>query len=103
MFMPTVIAQKLGKELPVSDEDIIRFMLGKRLHFKPGTSSSYSNLGYVILGKVIEAVSGQSYEDYIKTAILYPLEIYDMQLGYSFPEQKNPLKSGIMSHPTVNL
>ncbi len=92
MFMPTVIAQKLGKELPVSDEDIIRFMLGKRLHFKPGTSSSYSNLGYVILGKVIEAVSGQSYEDYIKTAILYPLEIYDMQLGYSFPEQKNPLE-----------
>lgn len=92
MFMPTVVAEKLGKELPVSDSDIICFMLNKSLHFKPGTSSSYSNLGYVILGKVIEAASGQSYEEYIKTAILYPLEIYDMQLGYSYPEQRNELE-----------
>ena len=92
MFMPTVVAKKLGKDLPVSDEDIISFMLDKRLHFKPGGMSSYSNLGYVILGKVIEQVSKQSYEDYIKGNVLFPLGIYDMQLGNSYLDQLNPLE-----------
>lgn len=92
MFMPSVVAKKLGKDLPVSDEDIISFMLDKRLHFKPGGMSSYSNLGYVILGKVIEQVSNQSYEDYIKGSVLLPLGIYDMQLGNSHLDQLNPLE-----------
>lgn len=92
MFMPQVIAEGLGKSLPVSDEDIICFMLGKRLHFTPGSASSYSNFGYAILGKVIEKVSGQDYEAYIKTNILYPLGIFDMRLGGSYPEERYQLE-----------
>lgn len=92
MFMPQVIARGKGQELPVSDEDIITFMLGKRLHFTPGTFSSYSNLGYAILGKVIEEVSGQDYESYIRTNILYPLGIFDMRLGGSYPEERLQLE-----------
>jgi CubicO group peptidase (beta-lactamase class C family) len=88
MFMPVVIAQGRGQELPVTDCDIISFMLGKRLHFTPGSMSSYSNLGYTILGKVIEEVSGQNYEAYIKTNVLYPLGIFDMRLGASFVEER---------------
>lgn len=57
MFMPQVIAQGRGQDLPVSDTDIISFMLNKRLHFTPGSMSSYSNLGYTILGKVIDRKS----------------------------------------------
>ncbi|PWE00063.1 serine hydrolase domain-containing protein [Marinilabilia rubra] len=84
MFIPHAVARGLKKDLPVDAEDIIQFMLGKRLHFKPGTRSSYSNLGYAILGKVIEKVSGEGYEKYIKTNILYPLGIFDMRLGGSY-------------------
>ncbi|MGQ1946609.1 serine hydrolase domain-containing protein [Geofilum sp. OHC36d9] len=93
MFMPYSIARQTGKELPLKDEDIIEFMLSKRLHFKPGTMAYYSNLGYVVLGKVIEEVTGQDYESYIKTQVLYPLGIYDMQLGGSFPDERLPLES----------
>jgi len=92
MFMPTVIARKLGKSLPINDEDIITFMLDKRLHFKPGTMSSYSNLGYAILSKIIEQVSAQSYETYIKSKVLYPLGIFDMQLGNSYLNERNELE-----------
>ncbi len=92
MFMPTIIARKLGKELPVTDEDIITFMLDKRLHYAPGTMSSYSNLGYAILSKVIERVSGQAYEDYIQSHVLYPLGIFDMQLGDSFLDDRKELE-----------
>lgn len=92
MFMPQVIAEGRGSGLPVSDQDIISFMLGKRLHFTPGTMSSYSNLGYAILGKVIEKVSGQDYETYIKSRVLYPLGIFDMRLGGSYPEERYQLE-----------
>lgn len=92
LFMPYSIARQTGKHLPLTQDDIIEFMLGKRLHFKPGTASYYSNLGYVILGRIIEAVTGQDYESYIKNAILYPLDIYDMQIGGSFMNERLPLE-----------
>jgi CubicO group peptidase (beta-lactamase class C family) len=44
-----------------------------KLNFAPGSKASYSNLGYMVLGAVIEAVSGQSYADYVNEHILNPL------------------------------
>jgi CubicO group peptidase (beta-lactamase class C family) len=92
MFIPHAVARGLDKELPVDGTDIIRYMLGKRLHFKPGTMSSYSNLGYAILGKVIEKASGDDYESYIKTNILYPLGIFDMRVGGSYLTERAELE-----------
>lgn len=83
MFMSHSIAKQMGKELPISIEDIIRFMQVKSMHFNPGTCSVYSNFGYGILGEVIAKASGMPYEDYVKCEVLAPLGIYDMQLGYS--------------------
>lgn len=44
-----------------------------KLKFEPGEKAVYSNLNYMVLGAVIEAVSGQSYETYIAENILEPL------------------------------
>ena len=44
----------------------------KTLSFPPGTSFSYSNMGYGVLGKVIEAVSHLKYEDYVRLHITGP-------------------------------
>jgi CubicO group peptidase (beta-lactamase class C family) len=41
--------------------------------FEPGSKAVYGNLNYMILGAVIEAVSGQTYEEYIVENILAPL------------------------------
>jgi CubicO group peptidase (beta-lactamase class C family) len=41
--------------------------------FKPGTQWSYSNLGYVFLGQIIERLSGDDFEVYIDKNILMPL------------------------------
>jgi CubicO group peptidase (beta-lactamase class C family) len=46
---------------------------GVRLGWAPGTRFEYSNLGYAILGKVIETVTGTSYADAVRSAILAPL------------------------------
>lgn len=44
----------------------------KELAFDPGTQEGYSNYGYILLGSVIEAVSGQSYYDYVEQHIFRP-------------------------------
>ena len=49
---------------------------------EPNTKFSYSNLGYFLLGQIIETVSGQTYEDYIRSNILEPLEIDPGELGF---------------------
>ncbi|MBR4088801.1 MAG: serine hydrolase, partial [Bacteroidales bacterium] len=45
-----------------------------------------SNLGYIILSKVIEKVSGISYETYIKDSILAPMGCYDIHLANNYSE-----------------
>lgn len=51
----------------------------------PGSKFRYSNLGYVLLGQVIERVSGQTFEDFINQYILEPAGIKRDQLGFSLP------------------
>ena len=80
------IAHALGAPLPVDPTRIIQYMTGRPLEFDPGTQTSYSNFGYLVLGRVIEKASGRSYEDYVKAEILAPLGITDMRLGRTFPE-----------------
>jgi CubicO group peptidase (beta-lactamase class C family) len=92
MFMPQVVAQQMNAPLPVDLKTIIRFALGKKLHFTPGTSRSYSNLGYGILGLVIEKVSGMKYDLYCREKILEPLGIYDMLPARNLESQKAPFE-----------
>ncbi len=92
MFMPTVIARALDVPMPVDIKSIVRFALSKNLHFTPGKGQSYSNLGYSILGLVIEKASGTDYETYCRREVLEPLGIYDMALGHNLPEKALPLE-----------
>lgn len=50
------------------------------LNFEPGTEQEYSNLGYVILGAVIEKVSGKSYFTNVKERIIEPLDLRNTYL-----------------------
>lgn len=107
MFMPLVIAEQMHVNPPVDLNTILKFVLGKKLHFTPGTGRSYSNLGYSILGLVIEKVSGLPYEKYCRTGVLEPLGIYDMMLAKNLPSQKAPFEvtyyvpAGIGLNPSI--
>jgi CubicO group peptidase (beta-lactamase class C family) len=92
MFMPLLIADKMGVKPPADARTIVRFALDKRLHFTPGAGKAYSNLGYTILGLIIEKVSGMSYEDYCRKAVLEPIGIYDMSLAHNLFSQKAPFE-----------
>ncbi len=76
-------AEALGTSRPADAEAIIRYMMGERLNFAPGSRFAYSNLGYNALGRVIEAITGSSYESYVKSSILRPMGITRMQIGHT--------------------
>jgi len=90
MFINDKIANSLKKPLPVTLQDIIVFALSKKLHFQPGTYSSYCNMGFSILQLVIEKASDQSYESYVKENIFYPLNINDAHIAYNFDSLRYP-------------
>lgn len=92
MFMPQVVASQMKTSLPVDTKTIVRFALSKRLYFTPGTGRSYSNLGYSILGLVIEKISGMPYNEYCRKEIFEPLGIYDMVPARNMPDQKAPFE-----------
>jgi CubicO group peptidase (beta-lactamase class C family) len=57
----------------VSLKEMIDLFKDKPMDFAPGERWSYNNSGYVLLGAIIEKVSGQSYQDFIEKNIFAPL------------------------------
>lgn len=86
MFRSKKIAETLRFPGPPDATAIVRYMLGQPLDFEPASRYAYSNFGYCVLGRIIETVSGQSYERFVKEAVLQPLGIKNMRLGASLPE-----------------
>ncbi len=57
--------------------EIIKLTQDKPLEFEPGEKMKYDNSGYIILGYVIEKVSGEKYADYLQKHIFDPLGMHD--------------------------
>lgn len=66
--------------VPHTPVEQLAFFRDKSLDFEPGTKFAYSNSNYVVLGIVIEKVSGQQYETFLRERILEPLGMKDTGL-----------------------
>jgi len=81
-FATVFIAAQLGVPSPAGTDDIIRYMLAQPVDYVPGTNGCtnsdddptycYSNFGYMVLGKIVEEVSGMSLLQYVRTHIITP-------------------------------
>lgn len=58
---------------PIAFDRLIARVRERPLDFAPGSRWSYSNTGYILLGRVIEVVSGERYADYVQRHLLAPL------------------------------
>ena len=92
MFRPLQIAKAVGVPPPAGPTAVVRYMLGQPLDFDPGTRYAYSNFGYCVLGRVVEKVSGKSYADYTRAALLSPLGMVDTQLGKTLTPLKGEVR-----------
>jgi CubicO group peptidase (beta-lactamase class C family) len=63
--------------IPTTPEKLVARFRDKPLDFQPGEKWSYSNSGYVLLGYLLEKISGQSYKDFVQENIFKPLGMND--------------------------
>jgi CubicO group peptidase (beta-lactamase class C family) len=55
--------------------DVAKYMYGEPLQANPGAKDVYSNFGYVLLGLVVEKVTGQTFYNFVNQKVLTPLGI----------------------------
>ena len=65
--------------LDKSADEILALVRDQPLEFQPGDRFAYTNTGFYLLGMLIEAISGQSYGDYLKRTIFDPLGMTSTQ------------------------
>ncbi|MBO5464539.1 MAG: beta-lactamase family protein [Alistipes sp.] len=76
---------------PTADQ-LIAYQLRQRLRDRPGGSAQYSNMGYLVLSRVIEVASGKSYEQYLQEHVLWPAGCYDMHIARNYYEERYPME-----------
>ena len=86
-FNMDLVAKYLNKQLPLSMDDMVLYATKLRLRANPGGWYNYSNLGYIILSKVIEKASGIPYETYVKDSVLAPIGCYDIHLAHNYSNE----------------
>ncbi len=69
----------------------------------PNQKFSYSNLGYVLLGQLIEKVSGISYEEYIHNNIIKPLGIKETEMDFELQASNQHAKGYHKKYSLSNL
>ncbi len=75
--------------MPMTVTQLIDSFRNKPADFKPGEKFDYNNNGYILLGYVIEKVSGQSYEAFLKENVFAPLKMTDSGYDKHDPIIKN--------------
>ena len=86
------IAEAMSLSSPPGRVNTVRYILGQPLEFAPGSAYAYANIGYLVLGLVIEEVSGRDYLSYVFEKVLNPLGVSpaDLVQGRTFPSARNP-------------
>jgi CubicO group peptidase (beta-lactamase class C family) len=62
----------------------------RRLNTVPGTAYAYSNFGYCVLGRIIERVTGEPYEQWVRRAVLGPCGVQGMALAGNTAADRRP-------------
>jgi CubicO group peptidase (beta-lactamase class C family) len=76
---------------PATREKMMALFRNKPLDFSPGTSWSYSNSGYCLLGYIIEEVTRKTYEQTVRKYIFAPLHM--IHSGFDFTNLKSKEKA----------
>jgi CubicO group peptidase (beta-lactamase class C family) len=66
--------------------DYVQLFGGRPPNFEPGSRFEYSNYGFILLGAIVEAVSGESYYDYVRENVFLPA---GMTATDSLPESED--------------
>lgn len=88
LWRDRAIASASGFGLPLTEENVVAHTSGVPLDAAPGTAYSYSNYGYLLVSRVIAAVAGTSYEDFVVSDVLGPVDVARMRAGRSLAQDQ---------------
>jgi D-alanyl-D-alanine carboxypeptidase len=74
-----------------------------KLAFEPGQKFAYSNIGYWLLGKIIERATAQSYPNYVIANILMPLGLSAREMDFAIPDPARHAKGYLARYSLMNL
>ena len=81
VFQLVTVTQQLELKKLARNNDILQYQFRLPLDFDPGSQYDYSNVGYCMLGRIIEAASGQTYEQFVTERILSVAGMTQTRLG----------------------
>lgn len=87
--------QEQGRD-PFTPDELIEVVWDMPLEFEPGTDWAYNNSGYFILGRIIENVTGDEYDDVLRERILEPFGLDDS--GYDHNSEIQPHEASGYRH-----
>jgi len=61
----------------LSPKELVEFFMNEPMQFSPGEKFEYNNSGYVLLGYIVELVSGETYEDFVEKRIFQKIGMND--------------------------
>lgn len=73
---------------PPKPRNMVTWQLQQTLDFDPSSRKAYSGLGYCVLGRIIEVMSGQTYEQYMPEPLLSPVGMHATRLGKTRSEDR---------------
>lgn len=80
-----------GQATQINDADVLRMLASQhKLYFQPGSAHRYSNGGYVLLGLIVERVSGMDLADFMQQRIFKPLGMTHTLMYEHHPGQQVP-------------
>ncbi|PJJ67521.1 serine hydrolase [Chryseobacterium geocarposphaerae] len=85
--------EKSAKEKFRTVADYLPLFIDQKLAFRPGSDFLYSNSGYMVLGLIIEKITGKSYFDFVKENIYMPAKMLDTD-AYELDEAVPNLATG---------
>lgn len=74
-----------------------------RLSFPPGTRYAYSNIGYWLLGSIVQRASGEAFPSYVSGHVLRPLGVTPQELGYAIPDPAHNATGYLAKYSLMNL
>jgi CubicO group peptidase (beta-lactamase class C family) len=94
---PAAITRLQGERRWITLPEIIATFKNRPLDFAPGTKMIYSNNGYMLLGAIIEKVSGVSYREYLEKNLFKPAGMNETLFGDDYIIVKNRAASYVYS------
>lgn len=91
-YMENQIAEEMRVANPPGRENTARWILHQPLQHDPGTTYAYSNIGYMLLGLIVEKVADTDYMNFLFHEVLDPLGVdpVDIALGRTFAVHQSP-------------